>query len=223
MNCRACHLVDEHVETPGGAMRTYADFARRSPVPAREDGATTAPRNSPALVNATLPRTGGLLLHFDAEFATTADLLKDTFTGRNFGWLPGERALTIAHLARVVREDDGSGGLAQDFGGLPYAVVLTGTDPGIPEEFRLPKEFRVNVATASDADIFHAVSKLVSAYTEGLVFSQDETGAFNLSPYDVFLEKNGLPRKPAATETSSEYSRRLLRLIERLERAPCPG
>lgn len=115
MNCRACHLVDEHVETPGGTMRTYADFARRSPVPAREDGATTAPRNSPALVNATLPRTGGLLLHFDAEFAPTADLVKDTFTGRNFGWLPGERALAIAHLARVVREDDGSGGLAQDF------------------------------------------------------------------------------------------------------------
>jgi hypothetical protein len=218
MNCRACHLVDEHVETLGGTMRTYADFARRSPVPAREDGATTAPRNSPALVNATLPRTGGLLLHFDAEFATTADLVEDTFTGRNFGWLPGERALAIAHLARVVREDDGTGGLAQEFGGLSYAVVLTGTDPGIPEEFRLPEEFRVSAATASDADIFRAVSKLVSAYTENLVFSQDETGAFNLSPYDVFLKKNGLPRKPAARETSLEYSRRLLKLIERLER-----
>lgn len=218
MNCRACHLVDEHVETPGGTMRTYADFARRSPIPAREDGATTVPRNSPTLVNATLPRTGGLLLHFDAEFATTADLVKDTFTGRNFGWLPGERALAIAHLARVVREDDGSGGLALDFGGLPYTVVLTGTDPSIPEEFRLPEEFRVNVATASDADIFRAVSTLVSAYTEGLVFSQDETGAFNLSPYDVFLEMNGLPHKPAARETTSEYSRRLLTLIERLER-----
>ncbi|TKB67053.1 MAG: hypothetical protein E8D47_04445 [Nitrospira sp.] len=218
MNCRACHLVDEHVESPGGTMRAYADFARRSPVPAREDGVTTAPRNSPALVNATLPRTGGLLLHFDAEFSTTIDLVKDTFTGRNFGWLPGERALAIAHLARIVREDNGNGALAQEFGGLSYAVVLTGTDPNIPEEFRLPDEFRVNVATASEADIFHAVSKLVSAYTEGLVFSQDETEAFNLSPYDVFLEKNGLPRKPAARETSLEYSRRLLKLIERLER-----
>ena len=141
MNCRACHLVDEHVETLGGTMRTYADFARRSPVPAREDGATTAPRNSPALVNATLPRTGGLLLHFDAEFATTADLVEDTFTGRNFGWLPGERALAIAHLARVVREDDGTGGLAQKFGGLSYAVVLTGTDPGIQKSFAFPKSF----------------------------------------------------------------------------------
>jgi hypothetical protein len=81
-------MVDEHVETPNGTMRAYADFARRSPVPARAGGATTAPRNSPALVNATLPRRGGLLLHFDAEFATTADLVHDTFAGRNFGWLP---------------------------------------------------------------------------------------------------------------------------------------
>src|SRR5262245_12382496 len=43
INCRACHLVDEQLETSGGGMRTYADFARRSPVPAREDGKSTAP------------------------------------------------------------------------------------------------------------------------------------------------------------------------------------
>ena len=119
MNCRACHLVDEHVETSGGTMRTYADFARRSPVPARTDGATTAPRNSPSLVNATLPRSGRLLLHFDAEFATTAGLVEATFSGRNFGWLPGERAQAGAHLARIVRVDVGTGGLAPDFGGFP--------------------------------------------------------------------------------------------------------
>jgi cytochrome c peroxidase len=218
MNCRACHLVDEHVETAGGTMRSYADFARRSPVPAREDGATTAPRNSPSLVNATLPRHGGLLLHFDAEFATTADLVKDTFSGRNFGWLPGERELAIAHLARVIREDNGSGSLAQEFGGLPYSIVLTGTDPSIPDEFRLPEQFRLNVATASDREIFHAVSQLVGAYTEGLIFSQDESGAFNLSPYDVFLERNNLPRKPAPGESAIAYSRRLLTLIKQLER-----
>lgn len=218
MNCRACHLVDEHVETPKGTMRAYADFARRSPVPSRADGMTTAPRNSPSLVNATLPRKQGLLLHFDAEFATTADLVRDTFTGRNFGWLPGERRLAIAHIARIIRQDDGNGDLAKEFGGFPYSVVLTGSDPAIPHEFRLPEEFRVNVMTASDETIFHAVSKLVVAYTESLAFSQDERGAFNLSPYDAFLEQNGLPRKPAEQESDLEYSRRLLSLIERLER-----
>jgi len=28
MNCRACHLVDEHVGTVDGGMRTYGDFGR---------------------------------------------------------------------------------------------------------------------------------------------------------------------------------------------------
>jgi hypothetical protein len=38
-------------------------------------------------------------------------------------------------------------------------------------------------------------------------------GAFNGSPLDVFLIKNGLPQQPAANETPIQYSRRLLRLV----------
>ena len=56
-------------------MRTYADFARRSPIPSRADGRTHAPRNSPALVNSTLARPGGVLFHFDAEFNSMEDLI----------------------------------------------------------------------------------------------------------------------------------------------------
>ncbi|HBH81667.1 MAG TPA: hypothetical protein DDY39_17720, partial [Nitrospira sp.] len=44
MNCRACHLVDDVLEAPGGGMRSYTDFARRSPIPARADGKTVAVR-----------------------------------------------------------------------------------------------------------------------------------------------------------------------------------
>ena len=62
MNCRACHLIDDVLTVPGGGMRTYADFARRSPIPARADGKTLTPRNSPALVNSTVDRPGGVLL-----------------------------------------------------------------------------------------------------------------------------------------------------------------
>ncbi len=51
MNCRSCHFVDEFVGIPGGSMRTYTDFAVRSPIPSRPDGKLTAPRNSPPLVN----------------------------------------------------------------------------------------------------------------------------------------------------------------------------
>ncbi len=221
MNCRSCHFVDEiGVEDDGTVdygMRTYTDFARRSPVPAREDGKTVTVRNSPPLVNASFPRKH-FFLHFDAEFPTMVDLVKGTLTGRNYGWLPGERAAAIAHIARIVREDDGTGELASEFEALPYATLLTGTDPNLPEDFVLPEEFRVDVAHATDRDIFQAVSQLIAAYTEDLAFSQDEEGNFNLSPYDVFLEKNHLPRQPRRWESDLAYSHRLLRKIGKLER-----
>jgi cytochrome c peroxidase len=204
MNCRACHLVDEHGATAGAGNRTYADFARRSPVPAREDGRSVAPRNSPPLVNAALPRRA-FLLHFDGEFASTEDLVKETLLGRNFGWLPSERGRAIAHVARVIREDDGLGELAQEFGGA-YRAVLKGKG--------LPKRFRIDVERASDRQVLHAVAKLIAAYVESLLFIQDEDGAFNGSPFDAFLRVNGLPLKPEAGESDIEYSRRLRSLVD---------
>ena len=54
MNCRTCHLVDDALSSPGGGMRAYADFAHRTPIPARTDGMTHTPRNSPSLVNSSL-------------------------------------------------------------------------------------------------------------------------------------------------------------------------
>ncbi|MEO8214954.1 MAG: hypothetical protein ABI560_17270, partial [Myxococcales bacterium] len=50
MNCRQCHLVDESPGSDATSLRTYADFALRSPIPARPDGQTRTPRNSPPLV-----------------------------------------------------------------------------------------------------------------------------------------------------------------------------
>jgi hypothetical protein len=212
MNCRACHLVDEHNATAGN--RTYCDFARRSPIPNRGDGRTVTPRNSPALVGASSDRRP-FFLHFDGDFATARDLVKGTLTGRNYGWLATEQAAAIAHIANVIRNDDGTGDLAQQFGGS-YRVVLAGTDPSIPAEFRLPKKFRINVDRASDKHILNAVAALVEAYLKGLEFATDDNGAFNSSPYDVFLAKNGLPRQPTETESEPDYSRRLLRKIQSL-------
>ena len=217
MNCRACHLVDEHVGTPGGGMRTYADFAQRSPVPNRSDGKRTAPRNSPPLVNASLDRSGGALFHVDGEFSTMEELIVGTFTGRNFGWLPGQKAEAIAHIAQVVRADDGSGVIAQQFDGLSYAALFTGANPNIPDELRLPPEFRVLIGSASDQEIFDAVVKVVAAYVVGLRFSQaDDAGNLIRSPFDVFLSRNGLPQQPNSGETPLDYSRRLLTLVNAL-------
>ena len=217
MNCRACHLVDDLLTAPGGGMRTYADFARRSPIPARADGKTHTPRNSPALVNSAVDRPGGALFHFDAEFNSMEDLVAATFTGRNFGWLPGERAQAIAHLARVVRGDDGTGDLAQQFDGLSYRLLFTGTNSAIPDDFRLPPQFRAFVGSGTDQEIFDAVVKVVAAYVNGLLFSQTEdSGAPIRSPFDVFLEINGLPQQPDPNETALNYSRRLLTLANNL-------
>lgn len=218
MNCRNCHFVDEHIGQtglPSSGVRTYADFARRSPIPQREDGKTMTPRNSPPLVNASLARKGGVLLHFDGEFPTMKDLVKGTFTGRNFGWLPGEEEQAFAHIVHLIRDDDGTGALAQQSGGR-YSVVFKGMDPTIPPEFCLPSGIRlVNFDSASDEEIFDTVLELVASYVRSLTFSRDDDRAFNASPYDAFLTKNNLPSKPE-DETALAYSRRLRGLIEGL-------
>ena len=201
MNCRACHLVDDAKETPGGGNRSYADFARHSPIPAREDGRTMTPRNSPPLVNASLARPRPFFLHFDGEFPSTVALVEGTLTGRNFGWLPDERGQAVAHIAAVIRGDDGTGQLARDNGGA-YRRVLGGSDPSIAKELRLSKRFRVDVDRASDEQILRAVARLISAYVESLEFE-------NASPYDRFLEKNGLPSEPREFESKADYLKRL--------------
>jgi len=209
MNCRSCHFVDEYVDITSYGMRTYTDFARRSPVPAREDGKKTSVRNSPPLVNASLPRKIGLLLHFDAEFKTMQDLVEATLTGRNYGYLPGEKADAITHIASVLRGADGTGDLALEFGGVPYLDLLTGTGAADPDHV-LPPEFLIP-DNPTDQELFEGAAKLIAAYTEDLAFEQ-------ISPYDVFLEINNLPTEPTRRQSDIQYSRHLLKKIKKLER-----
>jgi cytochrome c peroxidase len=207
INCRSCHFVDDLKGVPGGGNRSYADFARQSPIPAREDGHLTTPRNAPSLVNASLQRGRPFFLHFDGEFPSTVALVRGTLTGRNYGWLPTETATAVAHIARVVREDDGTGALAGDFGGS-YRRVLAGTDTSLPPELKLTPRFRINVIQASDDEIVAAVSRLIAAYVESLVFAQEDE-AFSGSPYDRFLVKNHIPPKPDEFESPAFYRARL--------------
>ncbi|MBL7685927.1 MAG: hypothetical protein JNK65_07845 [Deltaproteobacteria bacterium] len=217
MSCVACHMVDDHLKTSGGGMRSYADFAARSPIPIREDGKQFAPRNSPSLVNSTSSRDGNLFLHFDGEFSSIEELVQGTLTGRNFGWLPTEKNIAITHVADIIRKDDGSSLLAQQFGGLPYATLLKGTDRSISEDFRIPPEFRIDVYQSSNEQIVDGISKLIGAYVKSLSFSQAETGEFNGSPYDLFLKKNGLPQTSNPGESNLDYSRRLLQEVLKLK------
>src|SRR4051812_46698567 len=164
MNCRACHLVDESPDPGTTGTRTYADFARRSAIPDRGDGRTHTPRNSPPLVGASLTRDESLFLHFDGEFASAEDLVVGGFTGRNFGWLPDEGAQAVAHIARVIRADDGTDPLATRCYGLSYATILAGTSPAIPQACRLSEALRLDVNSASDDQVVRGAAAIVAAY-----------------------------------------------------------
>lgn len=215
INCSSCHLVDQQLEAEGGGMRTYADFARRSPIPAREDGKTHAVRNSQALVNTSIARPLGVMFHFDGEFDSLQNLVEGTLTGRNYGWLPGERSQAIAHIASVIRQDDGTGALAQEFGGA-YATVFRATANELPPELVLPEPFRLDIDRASDEAVFQHVARLIAVYVEDLAFLRDDADQYSGSPYDRFLQLNHLPAEPRSGETPARYSQRLMLQVSRL-------
>jgi len=217
MNCRQCHLVDELKPQSRFDVRTYCDFAPHSPIPARTgQSAVTTPRNSPLLVNATLPRDVPQIFHFDGEFLTIEDLVAGTLTGPNFGWLPTESGTAVAHVADIIRNDNGQNDLAKEYGGggVPYSTLFLGTDPSIPANLVIPPQYRIDVNTATDEQVVQAVAALMHAYIDSLRFSADSNNEYNASPYDVFLQKNNLPRTPDVGESNLAYAQRLIGLID---------
>jgi cytochrome c peroxidase len=218
INCRTCHMVDEHVEQSELGMRAYSDFAARSPVPTREDKQTTVVRNSPSLVHASIARNN-FIMHSDGEFSSLKQLIIDTLAGRNFGWIPGEKQLAINHVCRIIKEDNGNNDLAKEFGELSYTEMFSGTtnkNTQVNQEFLLPDEYRVNVNKASCDEVYEAVVTLIAAYTEDLIFANDEEA---LSPYDIFLKVNSLPTQANENETDLAYSKRLLAEIDSLKKS----
>src|SRR5580693_6123527 len=130
INCRSCHFVVEFQGVKGAGNRTYADFTTRSPIPRPMNGFTFTPRNSMQMVGSLQPRNGPTFLHFDGEFTDPADLVKKTLTGRNFGWDPTQYQAAIAHIADVIRNDNGQNDPANELGcGFSYKAIFLGTDP----------------------------------------------------------------------------------------------
>lgn len=215
-SCRSCHLVDEHLEQSELGMRSYSDFASRSPLPTRDDGKHITVRNSPALVDASLPRRD-FLLHFDGEFSSLEHLVRDTLTGRNMGWLPNERDIAIEHICKVIRGDDGRSSLAEEFSGLSYIEAFSGKKANgkpIDNDYLLPDELVIDIEKANCDEIFSAASRLIALYTADLVFAEDES---IISPYDLFLKINNLPTHADESESNTEYSARLIKKIGKLQ------
>ncbi len=214
INCRSCHFVTEFEGVAAGGNRTYADFTTRSPIPRTMNGFSHTPRNAMQMVGTMQPHTGPQFFHFDGEFATAPDLVIGTMTGRNFGWAPTEYAQAVAHIARVIREDDGSGQLASDrLNGLSYAVLFAGTATSIPSDLQLPANERLDVKTATDQQILNEIAMCISTYMKDLKFKQDEYGRYIGSPYDVFLRLNHLPAQPRAGQSAADYNQELLQEV----------
>ena len=210
VNCRSCHFVAEFLGEAGGGNRTYADFARRSPLPRPQNGFTHTPRNAMQMVGSVDHRDGPSVLHSDGEFANAADLVKSTITGRNFGWTPAQYEDAVAHIARVIREDDGSSEIAKEGTALfSYSQLFLGADPQISPDLRIPRADRIDVKKASDQQILALVARCIALYMEGLRFQQDEAGHYVGSPYDLFLKINLLPNQLRTGETPAKYARRL--------------
>jgi len=214
--CSACHLVEQDALPDGTRMRAYSDFARTSPIPDRGDGQSGTPRNSPPMVDALVPRPGPVFLHLDGQFVTPEDLIAFTFTGRNLGWLPTESARAVHHLAQVIRGDDGHRYQGPDPSGMSYALAFLAEDSRILARLRLPAKDRLDVFAATDEEVLAAVAKVVAAYMGGLHYHRDTSGAYDASPYDVFLQLNALPRTPEAGESPLGYARRLRTAVESL-------
>ncbi|HTQ58663.1 MAG TPA: hypothetical protein VMI32_00440 [Candidatus Solibacter sp.] len=217
INCRSCHFVVEFQGVQGAGNRTYADFTDHSPISRVINGFSATPRNAMQMVGSMQPHDGPTFLHFDGEFTDPADLAKSTLTGRNFGWAPDQYPQAIAHIANVIRNDDGKNLPASTYGcGLSYAKILLATDPSIPRDCRLPAQYRLDVASASDEQIVQDMAQMLGQYLEGLLFQQDEFGRYIGSPYDVFLRINHLPVQPNAGETLPQYNQRLFGLLQNL-------
>ena len=211
INCRSCHFVTEFQDVAGAGNRTYADFTTRSMLPTTLNGFETTPRNAMQMVGTYRKDGGTQFLHFDGEFSSGEDLVVGTMAGRNFGWDSAEYGTAIHHIANVVRNDDGSDQLAAArTGGLSYGILFKGTDARITSNILLPASQRIDVSTATDLQVVNELATCVAQYFKDLQFKHDSDNRYVASPFDLWLEKNHLPRQPLVGESNLAYGQRLL-------------
>lgn len=168
--------------------RAFADSFTRSWVPWRAgDPRREGVRNAPTLLDVTAIPR----LHFDGEFASLEELVKGTLTGRNYGWLPGEEDEARTQVYQIILTDTGSDGAAT------YS-----------KQFK--EAFGVELERLNPEQVVSLISKAVTAYMRTLHSAQD-------SPYDRFIQANGLDARPTQAESAAAYGRRMLARLADLE------
>ena len=128
-------------------------------------------------------------LHFDGEFGSLEELVKGTLSGRPMGWLPGEQQDAFNQIQRVILADKAPDGSYRD---------------------QFKQAYGVNVESAGRDALMDWVAKAIADFTRTL-------NAKRTTPYDKFIEGNGLAAEPQSGEDVNSYSKRLLDGIAALE------
>lgn len=216
-SCASCHLVDQAFDLAGAGMRSYTDFSQRSRIsPHVADDKTRTPRNSTSLVGIGSKFNKHRISHFDGEFDDHKGTVMGNLLGRNMGWSAAQKPYAIKNLVRVIKQDNGQGELAQEFGGS-YKRVWSSNDPDLAPELKLSEDERLDVEKASDDEILNAVTKAVVAYLNDLDFQSNDQGEYNGSAFDQFLLSNGFSTAPRTNETPEHYTQRLRKFLSQLK------
>jgi cytochrome c peroxidase len=147
-------------------------------------------RNSPTILDSALmPR-----LHFDGEFGSLEDLVKGTLAGRPMGWLPGEEDQAFDRV---------------------YGIILKDTDEGSDHAGNYRADFKaaygVDPGDIGKAEVIDRAAKAIANYMR-------TQKSARTTPYDRFVQANGLDARPAPSEDPKLFSRRLLGNVVALEK-----
>ena len=177
-------------EDPQG-MRVHTDFFSRSWVPWRGgDPRREALRNSPTILDSgSMPR-----LHFDGEFGSLEDLVKGTLAGRPMGWLPGEEDQAFDRVYGIILKDSSDS-----------------PDHGDNYRADFKAAYGVDPAQLDKGEVIDRAAKAIADY----IRTQKSA---RTTPYDRFVQANGLGARPAQGEDPKLFAGRLLGNIAALEK-----
>lgn len=177
-------------EDPQG-MRAHTDFFSRSWVPWRgADPRREGLRNAPTILDSALmPR-----LHFDGEFGSLEELVKGTLAGRPMGWLPGEEDQAFDRVHGIILKD-----------------TTDGPDPGSNYRADFKAAYGVDPADLGRTDVIDKAAKAIADY----IRTQKSA---RTTPYDRFVQANGLSATPSQSEDPKLFARRLAGEVAALEK-----